>query len=332
MQIEPGKVKNILAVRNDRFGEFLLNIPAFRALKETFVSARLTVVTDPYVESLAKNIPFIDEIIVRRQKGNTLSSKLALVNLLRRKNFDIAVMLNPSREFNIITYLAGIPIRAGYDRKWGFLLTHKIKDEKYLSRKHEVDYNLELAALIGARTPDKGLSLQIDAGLADSLLLPFDIKDNDFLLALHPWTSDPVKQWPKENFRELAGRLISLQGIRVVIIGGREEAQKDSGLFDGYSKEKIINLAGKTSLSQLAAVLKKCKLLISCDSGPVHLAGCLGIPVIALFRSGIPGKSVKRWGPLGGGNIVMEKDNLFDMTAQELFDKAKEKIEKISHN
>lgn len=331
MRIEPGKIKNILAVRNDRFGEFLLNIPAFRALKETFTGAKLTIVTSPDVESLAKSIPFIDEVIVRRQKGNSLLSKLGLISLLRRNNFDIAIMLNPSKEFNIATYLSGIPIRVGYDRKCGFLLTRKMEDKKYLGEKHEIEYNLELVNLTGAATQDKGLYLEIDPDLSDSLISASNLKNADFLIAIHPWTSDPVKQWPKEKFRELALRLASESGVKVIIIGGRDEAERDGVFFAGLG-ENIINLAGKTTLPQLGALLKKCRLLVSCDSGPVHLACSVGTPVIALFRSDIPGKSAKRWGPWGKGHAVIEKNIPLDISVEEVFIKIRQKIGEISHN
>ncbi len=158
MQIDKGTIKNILVVRNDRFGEFLLNIPAFRALKETFINANLIIAVDPYVRELAESIPFIDEAIEWSRGKHPLLEKLRLIKLLKNRRIDMAVMLNPSKDLNIITRLAGIPIRVGYDRKWGFLLTHKMKDKKHLAEKHEIEYNLELVSLIGAKTQDSTLS------------------------------------------------------------------------------------------------------------------------------------------------------------------------------
>lgn len=304
MRIEPSKIKNILAVRNDRFGEFLLNIPAFRALKETFSRAKLTVITAPEVEGLARRIPFIDEVTTG-------------IPALRRKNFDIAVMLNPSKEFNIRAYLSGIPIRVGYDRKWGFLLTHKIKDKKHLGEKHEVEYNLELVGLIGAQAQDKRLCLSLP-----EIASPFTSfgarNDTTPAVALHPWTSDPIKQWPIERFRELALRLGQEAGIKVVIIGGRVEARRQGDLFSGLGNN-VINFSGKTTLPELAALLEGCRMLVSCDSGPMHLACCVGTPVVALFRNDIPAKSAKRWGPWGKGHTVIEKKSLLDITVEEVF-------------
>jgi heptosyltransferase-2 len=321
MQIDREAIKNILAVRNDRFGEFLLNIPSLRALKETFINAKLIAVVDPYVRELAESIPFIDELIEWRRGKHTLLEKLSLINLLKRKNIDIAVMLNPSRVFNIFTYLAAIPVRVGYNRKWGFLLTHKMQDLKYEGLKHEIEYNLGLLNLIGARTEDKTLPLKIDDTIINALLRDYKIEGYDNLIALHPWTSDPIKQWPIESFSRLAKRLAKELNKKVIIIGGKEGLGKNPECFSDLG-EGIINLTGQTSLSQLAGLLKKCKLLISGDSGPVHLASCVGTPVVAIFRNDIPAKSSIRWGPKSNGSIVVEKSNLSDITVEEVFFKA----------
>ncbi|MFA5410470.1 MAG: glycosyltransferase family 9 protein [Candidatus Omnitrophota bacterium] len=323
MEIKAKAIKNILIVRNDRFGEFLLNIPAMRALKEKFGQARLIAVVNPDVKELARLIPFIDEIIEWRQKGHPLSEKLRLISLLKNKQIDIAVILNPSKEFNLISWLSGIPVRIGYNRKWGFLLTHKIEDRKYLGDKHEIEYNLELVRLIGANTDDKTLPLAIEDDIIKNLAEEFAIQDSNNLVALHPWTSDPIKQWPVNNFRELAEKLVRELDIKLIIIGGRTESAESERFFSGLSG-KIINLAGKTSLRQLAAFLKKCKLLISCDSGPVHLASCAGIPVVAIFRNDLPEKSSRRWGPRSPRSAVIEKSKLSDITVDEVFNRSRE--------
>lgn len=322
MLVEPEKIRNILVVRNDRFGEFLLNIPALRALKETFIDARIITVVDPYVKELAECISYIDELIVWGSGKHQLSEKIELISCLKGKNIDLAIMLNPCKEFNIFTYLAGIPIRVGYDRKWGFLLTEKIKDKKYLAEKHEVEYNLELVGLVGANTRDKRLSLGLKVNANDNLLNDLNIEDSD-LIAVHPWTSDPLKQWPIENFCSVTEKLIKELNKKVIIIGGAQEQAKGLKYFN-HPQENIINLTGKTSLVQLAALLKRCKLLISGDSGPVHLACAVGAPTIAIFRSDIPAKCARRWGPWGAGNFVIEKDNLNDISVDEVLEKAKE--------
>ncbi len=231
-------------------------------------------------------------------------------------------MLNPLKDMNILTYLSGIPIRVGYNRKCGFLLTHKMKDEKCLGLRHEVEYNLELVSLIGVKTEDKSLFFPVDNIQMDSLPEYFNINNYNNVVAIHPWTSDPVKQWPVQFFRDLAIRLMREQGVRVVIVGGKDELDKSTELFSDIDNN-LINLTGKTTLMQLAAFLKKCRLLVSGDSGPVHLATAVGTQVLAIFRNDIPGKGPLRWGPWGEGNIIVGKGNLLDITVTEVFDKVK---------
>lgn len=325
MKIEKYKVRNILFIRNDRFGEFLLNIPALRALKETFVQARLIAFVNPYVKELAQSIPYIDEVITWENKKDSILETISLVNLIRNKHIDIAIVSNPSKKFNICNYLAGIPIRVGYDRKWGFLLTHKMQDKKHLGQKHEIEYNLELVGLIGAKTNDLTLSLNIEDKLPEEFR-KFNLEDQTNLIALHPWTSDPIKQWPINNFFVLANRLIKDLKARLVVIGGKEEMSRSAEFCSKLDTQELINLTGKTTLGQLATLLKKCSLLISGDSGPVHLACCVGTQVLAIFRNDLPGKSAKRWGPFGNNHIIIEKSLLCDITVEEVFRVAKEKL------
>jgi len=323
---DPEKVRNILAVRNDRFGEFLLNIPALRALKQTFTNSRLIIAVDPYVSELAAEFPFVDEVISWGRSGHSLAEKIKLIVSLRKRKIDIAVMLNPSKEFNLLSCLAGIPIRVGYARKWHFLLTHKAKDKKHLGLKHEIEYNLELVGMIGAKTGDKSLFLPVDEKLSQELWERFNLLDAQKLVALHPWTSDPVKQWPLDNFQELARILLKVPALKLLIVGGANELPLSKQLFGSIKQDNLVNLTGRLTLKELAAILKKADLLVSGDSGPVHLACCVDTPVLALFRSDLPGKNAARWGPWGEGHIVIQKNSLKDITVNDVLEKIKEKL------
>lgn len=320
--IDPKAVKHILVVRNDRFGEFLLNMPALGALKETFPDAKISAVVSAHVGELAQAVPFIDEIIVWNQGRHSFFSKSRLIRFLRKKRIDLAVIFNPSKSFNFFTYLSGIPIRVGYNRKWGRLLTHKLEDEKYKGTKHEAEYNLELVGLAGAKTKNKTFALPVNTGIIDNLFNEFHIAKDDKLAAIHPWTSDPIKQWPFENFRELAERISASTDTKVLIIGGKEEKQKNPALFTGLG-ERVFDFTGRTNLKELAALLKRCCLLISGDSGPAHLAGAVNTKAVVIFRNDIPAKSPVRWKPLGQGHIIIEKNHLCDISAGEVFETAR---------
>lgn len=298
-------VKNILAIRNDRFGEFLLNIPAFRALKETYPGARLTLAVHPNVKDLAGCVGYADEVV---------AWDAGLRKNLKKRKFDLCVILNPTKEAHWWSFCSGIPRRVGYGRKWGFLLTHKIPDNKSLGLKHEVEYNLELVGLAGAKAGNLSISL--------ARLPEYANPGYAGAIALHPYTSDPVKQWPIERFWQLARELAKLFSVKVLIIG----KEAGEGIAPDSLGNNVINLVNKTSLIELAQILKSCKLLISCDSGPAHLAAAVGTPVIALFRNDLPGKTAKRWGPWGEGHQVIERDNLLDISVDAVIGKAKEMI------
>jgi len=294
-------VKNILVVRNDRFGEFLLNIPAMQALKERYPQARLSLAVDFAVCELAGAVGCVDQVLVwdKIRKG------------LRKYKFDLCVVLNPTKEAHWAVFWAGIPVRVGYDRKWGILLTHKLKDTKHLGDRHEVDCNLELVNLVGAKTLDKTPKIKVNDNLFKEFI-------GQRIVAIHPFTSDPVKQWPIERFIELAQRIQRELGSKVVMVG-LSPSILDVG--DG-----IINMINKTSLAELAALLKRCSLLISGDSGPMHLAASVGTPVVALFRNDLPGKTAKRWGPWGEAHGVIEKSCLNDISVDEVFEKVKQRL------
>jgi heptosyltransferase-2 len=306
------KIKRILVVRNDRFGEFLLNIPAFRALKIKFPQAKISLIANPYVRELAECIDCIDEVIPWENKKHSLKELLLFSNNLRKKKFSLCVIFNPAKEFNLISFLAGIPMRVGYARKWGFLLTHKIPDLKKLATKHEVEYNLDLVKLIGAEGGFEQLYLPLDGGT---------IKENSIII--HPWTSDVRKQWPAHKFVLLAQRLIHELNLKVIFIGGKDEIDSSQELLKGFRQE-VVDLTGKTSLKELARLIKQSRLLISADSGPVHMASCVGTPVIAIFRNDLLGKTATRWGPKSKGSVVLENNDLSAISVEDVFVKAKE--------
>lgn len=319
--IDTARVKDILVVRNDRFGEFLLNIPAMRAIKEAYPGALLTLAVRPEVKELAECVEYADRIVIWDDNFR---------KALGKQKFDICVILNPTKEAHWLSFWSGIPNRVGYNRKWGILLTHKMADNKALGLRHEVEYNLDLAGLIGAKTNDKSIILG---------KLPLDTNP-DYLgaIAVHPYTSDSLKQWPVERFVELAKRIAQGWGqspmgtvpfkAKVVFVGKIEDREnrglspqlvpEGEGTVPGY-----IDLINRTSLVELAQILKQCRLLISCDSGPMHLAAAVGTPVLALFRNDLAGKSAKRWGPWGEGHIVIEKASLEDISVEEVLDKLK---------
>ena len=133
------------------------------------------------------------------------------------------------------------------------------------------------------------------------------IRSQDNLLAIHPGASCPSKIWGAERFSEVADRIAEKYGYKILIIAGPRDIGRAEDVVR-HMRTAAINLAGKTSVSQLASVLKRCQLFISNDSGPVHIACAVGTPVISIFGRNQQGLSPQRWGPIGIRTAILHKE------------------------
>ena len=319
--------RRILLVRTDRIGELLLTTPAFSAVRESFTGAKIDLMVRPSSSPVVEGNPSLDSIIKIDPDSdlNSFAKRLKFIRRLAASGFDMAIIFNPNKFLNIAVFLAGIPVRVGYDRKLGFLLTHAIEDKKHLCEKHEVEYDLDLARAAGACADGKGPCFPLsesDERNAEKILKENGIKEaGACFVAIHPSTSNPEKAWPAEKFAEVSDMVMEKFRASIVIVGGGGER----GIADrlkSKARNKVIDLTGKLSLKELGAVLKKASLLISCDSGPVHVASAVETPVVALFGESRPGGSSKRWGPYGRRHVVVGKPKVTDITVGEVFEAA----------
>jgi len=303
--------KRILIVRTDRIGDVLLSTPVIKALRENYPHAYIAMMISPYAKDIVEGNPYLDDIIIYDKDGKHKSWRRSIKfsQRLKKKRFDLAVILHPTNRVHLVTFFAAIPRRIGYDRKLGFLLTDRIKHTKQWGEKHELEYNLDLLRYLGVELRDKAIFMPIkpeSEKWVDELFKEERIKDTDKLLAIHPGASCPSKIWPNERFADVADRLMGKYGFKCLVVAG----PKDLGLANNVIKHMqhpAISLAGKTSVSQLASILKKCQLFISNDSGPVHIASAMGTPVISIFGRSQKGLSPKRWGPVGKKDKILHK-------------------------
>lgn len=304
--------KRILVARTDRVGDVLLSTPVIKALRDYYPSSYIAMMVSPYARDIVEGNPYLDEVIVydkdARHKGWLGSLRFAAK--LRRKKFDLALVLHPANRAHLVVFLAGIARRIGYNRKMGFLLSDKLSHTKQLGEKHESEYSLDLVRYLGIEPEDKKPFMPLSAESekwAEDVLSGYGISKGDKLLAVHPAASCPSKIWPNQSFAEVAERLSEKHGFKVIVVAG----PKDIALAEQVIKNMrhpAINLAGKTSLSGLASILKRCRLFISNDSGPVHIASAVGTPVISIFGRNQKGLSPRRWGPLGAKDKVLHKE------------------------
>lgn len=299
------KYKNILIVRTDRIGDIVLTTPAMHAIKEKYPESRLTVLVSPLTYDLLHGLPWIDELMMDDRRGLTkgLGGFLHLVHSLRHKNFDLAIIIHTKRRTNLLCFLAGIPERLGYrNNKYGFLLNKPVEDKRHHGQKHEAEYCLDLLAEIGIRVseprPEVAVHKQSERWVLD-FLKGKGVEDTHHLFVIHSAASDPAKQWPKENFAELIDTLAKKDDQAIFMIVGNKENQATARGIQVQANTEVIDTSGLLTIRQLVSLLKHSFMVISNDSGPVHIAAALDTPVISIFTRNQPGINPKRWRPLG---------------------------------
>jgi heptosyltransferase II len=306
------KRRRILLIRIDRIGDVLLSTPAIKAVRQAYPNAHIAMMVRPYAGDIVDGNPHLDEVILYDKDGGHKSvfATLKFAVGLRKKRFDLAIILHPTNRSNIIPFLAGIPERVGYDKKGGIFLTKKLKDTKHLGEKHEIEYSLDVLRAIGIEAKDRALYMPVnseDEKIIDRFFLLNDLDGTDTVIAIHPGASCPSKRWPAYRFGRVADELIDRHKVKVVIIGGPADIKTVKEAETGMLHRPIV-LSEDHSLGEVAAILKRCKIFISNDSGPVHIAVAVGTPVISIFGRLDPGLSPKRWGSLGPNDIVIHKN------------------------
>jgi lipopolysaccharide heptosyltransferase II len=266
----------------------------------------------PYAKDIVEGNPYIDDVIIYDKDGRHKSwvRSMGFARNLKKKKFDLSLILHPTNRVHLVTFFAGITRRIGYDRKLGFLLTDRIKHTKQLGVKHELEYNLDLVRYLGIQPQEKALFMPL-SGISEKWAEEFfaqeGIREGDKLLAIHPGASCPSKVWPNERFAQVADKLIDKYGFKVLVIAGPKDISIAQNLIKNM-RHPALNLAGKTSLSQLASILKRCRLFLSNDSGPVHVSCAVGTPVISIFGRNQLGLSPRRWGPVGSKDKILHKE------------------------
>ena len=299
MKTNTAAKKRILIINVNWLGDVLFSTPFVKAVRKAYPDSHIACIVVPRCKDVIEDNPRINEVIIYDEKGihKGLVGKVRLIAGLRKKRFDTVFILHRSFTRALFAYLAGIKERIGYDTKnRGFFLTKKIDPPTELM--HKVEYFLNIAEAAGMEITDKSYEFfvrDVSRDFAKKLLSENGVSEKDKFIAINPGGNWDPKRWPRESFAELADRLMN-KGYKVVITG----ADKDIILGEfirGRTTRKPVVLCGKTNIKQLAGILEKAALVISGDSGPMHLAVSLKKPVIALFGP----TSSELTGPYGEG-------------------------------
>ena len=290
----PRTYSRIVIIKPGAVGDLLQMTPVFRALKKAYPGCGITlVVGNPSSADLFCDHPSLDEVLVFDQKGEqrTVGAQLAFLSDLRRRRFDLVLNFQRSNLRTWLMAAAILPERV--------LVYHKARDRAV----HAVQNYLETLAPLGIESSDLALDFHPgpEAEAYARELFQRHHLDSGPVVALNPGATHGVNRWPVERFAELADLVQSELHSRALLIGGPDDVQLAGQIID-LSRTKPLSIAGTTTLPQLGAVLQSCAMLVSGDTGPMHLATAVGTPVVALFGAADPGRT----GPVGTGHVVVQ--------------------------
>jgi heptosyltransferase-2 len=320
--------ENLLVRSVNWVGDAVMTMSALRALKLSRPKSKITLLANPWVSPLFEKDPHVDEIILYNDNYKSLTGKFRLASIIKKNRFCAAFLFQNAIDAAIISFLANIPERIGYNRdRRGFLLTKAIPFDAHAKGLHHVQYYMNLLEQAGVITSyaDPWIYLAVDERLGARSKLS-DLRRP--IVAINPGaTYGSSKRWSPERFAEVAARVIDELNGSILILGGPSENEiaekicekmEDNRLrsleVKGTSKKladpakftgsELLNMSSKTTLRELAAVISESDLLVTNDSGPMHISYAVRTPVVAIFGSTSP----ELTGPVGKSNIIIKKD------------------------
>ncbi len=285
-------MRNILVIKLRYIGDVLLATPVLESLRAAWPQARLTMAVNRGTEAVLAHNPHVNETMVVERMG--LGGELDRLRQLRRRRFDCVIDLSDSDRAAVMTMMTGAPTRIGFnwEHRWRGLAYTSVVEAAY-GAMHMVDYNLAALAPLGISSEQVRPSLRTgpdDELAADRLVYEGGLTGVPWVM-IHPGARYWFKAWPAERFAALIDRL-GQEEIAVGLVGDRRDHEVVEHIR-GLTKRRPVSFVGRTSLLELAALMRRCALFIGNDAGPMHMAAAVGTPVVALFGPSDPAV----WGP-----------------------------------
>jgi heptosyltransferase-2 len=288
--------KRILVRGVNWVGDSVFVTPSLTTLRTGFPKARISLLIPEKVGDIYRGNPNIDELIIDKSREGGLRERIKLIRSLKEKEFQLGIIMqSTSYDPAILFFLARIPERIGYSHSLRNLLLTKVvaRPRKVL---HEVDFFLGLIETLGIGIKTKEVFMPEDkeaSRWAREFLANHGYREGEVLVGIFPGAYfGPAKRWFPARYAALSNRLQEEYGAKVIIFGGKNDLTLTQKIINDL-KGKVIDATGKTSLRQLRALIGKCRLFITNDSGPLQVASTTATPIVALFGS----SSYKKTGP-----------------------------------
>jgi len=300
--------QNLLILQTSFLGDTVLTLPLIAEVRRRFPVDRLTVICQPMSRELLQDHPAIDEIIIDDKKNGDggwrgLRAKAAA---LSTKNFTLALTPHKSLRSALMLYLAGIPTRVGFRQSRGWFMLNRRASRD--ATRHDVERNLSVLEAFDVRPEqcEREIVLPVRADVQAEVDEAFDalgIFADTPLVGINPGSVWPTKRWSADGFARLISMLRQKLSCRVVLFGGAEDAAVVNSIAERCGGAAT-SLVGHISLRQLPAAIGRCKVFVSNDSGPMHIAVARRVPTVAVFCATTPSLGFY---PYSERAIVVEK-------------------------
>src|SRR5512132_1049641 len=281
---------SLLVRATNWLGDAVMTTPALAAVRQGFPDARIVLLARPPVAELFRHHPDVDEVMVYDLPGrhDGALGRLRLAGELRRRRFDGALLLQNAFDAALIAFLGRIPERAGYPTDGRrILLTLPVPLTPAILERYEVEYYLCLLDGLGIPRPvPASLKLVVTEEEREAMatrLASLGIERGAPVVTINPGAAyGSSKRWYPDRFAAVAETLSGEWNARVVIVGSTAEAAL-AGEIEAAMRTPPVNLAGRTTVRELMALLSLSSFLVTNDSGPMHIGAALGVPLVAIF-------------------------------------------------
>ncbi|HAH32446.1 MAG TPA: lipopolysaccharide heptosyltransferase II [Elusimicrobia bacterium] len=266
-------------------GDCVLTLPLLKKLKEIKPDAYITVLTRPETAGLFSASGLCSEVITDNKKttSSPAGEFFRLARELKKRKFDAAIIPHRSLRTALLAWAAGIPLRSGFFTSAGsFLFTHK---SHFSWLMHDAERNLTLLSPLADGLPPAAPAMPAPPCLPapEAGTLEKFAPGEKITIGINAGSAWFTKRWPKERWAALVRKLALKHGSRILLAGGPGEAAWNGEIARMAGEENCLNLTGKTGIGELMGLIAGLKLFITNDSGPMHIAAALGVPVAAVF-------------------------------------------------
>ncbi|MBM4260399.1 MAG: lipopolysaccharide heptosyltransferase II [Deltaproteobacteria bacterium] len=300
--------QRVLLVQTSFLGDTVLTLPLIAEIKRRFPAAHLAVLCNPAGYDILQNHPAIDELIVddKRRADRGLSGLRRQAQQLKEKSFSLAMTPHKSLRTALLLWLAQIPHRVGFAQSAGWFLFHARAQRD--PAQHDVVRNLAVLTPLGIKPEDcrQALHLPVGENLREKVAAKLAGLGYDSSLpaiGINPGSVWPMKRWSAAGFAQVVEQACREYHCQAIIFGGPEDRETATHIA-ALCQAKLINSAGVFSLTELPAAISFCKLFITNDSGPMHIAVARNIPTVAIFCATTPDLGFY---PYSSNAIVVEK-------------------------